>query len=95
MTCVMPSSLRPVPVNTLVEAIHPASRVIVVEEGTTGFNWGSEIASLLYEKAFAKLAHPIRRLASDDRVIPSAAKLEDEVLITESKIEKIILEVLA
>ncbi len=95
MTCVMPSSLRPVPINTLVEAIHPASRVIVVEEGTAGFNWGSEIASLLYEKAFAKLAHPIRRLASDDRVIPSAAKLEDEVLITESKIEKTILEVLA
>ncbi len=95
LTCIMPSSIRPVPIVTMVEAIHSASKVLVVEEGTAGFNWGSEISALLYERAFAKLAHPVHRLASADCVIPSAAKLEDEVLITESKIEKTILEVLA
>lgn len=95
LTCVLPSSLRPVPVNTLVDAVNPASKVLIVEEGTAGFNWGSEIASLLYEHAFGRLTQPLRRLASDDCIIPSAGKLEDAVLVTESKIEKAILEVLA
>jgi len=95
LTCVLPSSLRPVPVKTLVDAIHPSSPMLLVEEGTSGFNWGSEIAAMLYEHAFGKFARPIRRLSSDDSIIPSAAKLEDATLITESKIEKAILEVLA
>lgn len=93
--CVLPSSLRPVPIRTLAGAVHKGVPVIVVEEGTAGFNWGSEIAALLYEHAFERLARPIRRLASDDSIIPSAGKLEDAVLITESKIEQAILEVLA
>lgn len=95
LTCVLPSSLRPVPLRTLVQTIEPAAPVLLAEEGTIGFNWGSEIAALLYEHAFGKLAKPIRRLASDDSIIPSAANLEDAVLITESKIEKAILEVLS
>lgn len=93
--CVLPSSLRPVPVRTLASAVQKGVPVIVVEEGTAGFNWGSEIAALLYEHAFERLDRPIRRLASDDNIIPSAGKLEDAVLITESKIEQAILEVLA
>lgn len=93
--CVLPSSLRPVPMRTLAAAVQKDTPVIVVEEGTAGFNWGSEIAALLYEHAFERLERPIRRLASDDSIIPSAGKLEDAVLITESKIEQAILEVLA
>ncbi|HJV75266.1 MAG TPA: transketolase C-terminal domain-containing protein [Noviherbaspirillum sp.] len=95
LTCILPSSLRPVPVNTLINEIHPASRVLIVEEGTAGFNWGSEIAALLYENAFDKLTQPVRRMASEDSIIPSAGKLEDAALISESKIENTILEVLA
>lgn len=93
--CVLPSSLRPVPVRTLAGAVQKGVPVIVVEEGTAGFNWGSEIAALLYEHAFERLDRPIKRLASDDSIIPSAGKLEDAVLVTESKIEQAILEVLA
>lgn len=93
--CVLPSSLRPVPVATLVAAAQPGSPIILVEEGTAGFNWGSEIAALLYEHAFGRLTQPIRRLASEDSIIPSAGQLEDAMLITESKIEQAILEVLA
>lgn len=95
VTCVLASSLQPVPVNTLVAALHPGSSVLIVEEGTAGFNWGSEIAALLYERSFDKLTRSIRRLASEDSIIPSAGQLEDQVLITELKIELAILEMLA
>lgn len=94
LTCIFPSSLQPVPINTLVDATQPGSPILIIEEGTSGFNWGSEISSLLYEHLFKKLSQPIHRLASDDSIIPSAANLEDAILVTESKIEEAILKVL-
>lgn len=91
---VLPAALRPVPVDTLVDAVREAPRVLIVEEGSAGFNWGSEIAALLYERLWRELAAPVRRLAADDALIPCAAPLEDAVLLNESKIEAALLELL-
>lgn len=90
-----PSSLKPVPVETLVEAAARSGKVIIAEEGTSGFNWGSEIAALIYERLFSKLQRPIHRIASEDKVIPVASNLEKECLINVAKIERAILEVLS
>ena len=88
------SGLDPLPVETLAELAPSAERVLIVEEGTEGFNWGSEVASRLYERAWHRLRHPIRRIASLPRAIPCARHLEDEALITADRIEDEVMEVM-
>ena len=67
---VLPSRLRPVSLDGLVAQVRQAPRVLIVEEGTAGFNWGSEIAALLYEQLLPVLKQPLRRLSADDALIP-------------------------
>lgn len=90
----LPSSLKPVPLATLARFAAASGRVVVVEEGTAGFNWGSEIAAALYEALWGKLKAPIRRLASAEGVIPSAKELEEAMLVNSKKIEEAVLEAL-
>lgn len=84
----LPSSLDPVPIGSLGKAARQSGRVLIVEEGTEDFNWGSEVASQLYEHHWSALSQPIRRLASKRTAIPCAEELESEVLVTASKIEE-------
>ena len=91
----MPSSLKPLPMDTLVDAAGKSGKVIVIEEGTEGFNWGSEVAARLYERLFKKLLKPIVRIASEDRIIPVAKELEDQALVGPEKTERAIEEMLS
>jgi acetoin:2,6-dichlorophenolindophenol oxidoreductase subunit beta len=95
---VLPARLRDLPAASLAAIaaqVRAAPRVLIVEEGTAGFNWGSEMAALLYEQLLPVLKHPIRRLAADDALIPCAAAKEDAVLVTEDKIEATLLDMLS
>ncbi len=92
---VFPSSLKPLPVETLVSAAKQSGRVIIVEEGTQGFNWGSEVAAVLYERLFNQLSKPILRLASVSDIIPAARDLEDAALVNGARIEDAVMEVLS
>lgn len=92
---VLPSKLRPVPLAALVAQARESQHLLIVEEGSAGFNWGSELAALLYEALLPGLKRPIRRLAADDALIPCAAELEDAVLVTEDKIEAALLDMLS
>jgi len=89
-----PSLINVLPEQTIIECVLQSRRVIVVEEGSSGFNWGSEVASLVYEKAYKQLLKPIIRLSSKNTIIPAARHLEDAVLISEKDIESAIVEVL-
>lgn len=91
---VFPSSLKPLPAATLVDAAARSGRVVVVEEGTSGFDWGTSVATLLYDQLWKRLSRPIRRLASADSIIPTARHLEDSVLISTAVIEQAVLDVL-
>jgi acetoin:2,6-dichlorophenolindophenol oxidoreductase subunit beta len=92
---VFPSSLKPLPINTLVALAQRSGRVVIAEEGTMGFNWGSELAAQLYERLWPSLQAPIRRVASYDSILPTAREMEDQVLVTSDKIQAAILEVMA
>lgn len=92
---VFPSSLNPLPLETLTEAALRSGRVIIVEEGTAGFNWGSEVSSKLYGRLFNQLSCPIQCLASASEIIPAARDLEDKMLVSATQIEAAILESLA
>ena len=90
----LPSSLKPAPIETLADAAAQSKRVVIAEEGTAGFNWGSEIASLLYERLWGRLDTPIRRLASHDSILPAAREMEEQVIITAAKLRKALIEAL-
>ena len=55
-------------------------RILIVEEGCSGFNWGSEMAAILYTEYFNKLDKEIVRISSQYDVIPASKKLEHEHL---------------
>jgi pyruvate/2-oxoglutarate/acetoin dehydrogenase E1 component len=71
-----------------------AKKILILEDGSEGFNWGSEVACQIYESSFFNLEKPIKRLSAKDEIIPCADKLEKEILVTEEKIEKFIMELL-
>lgn len=77
----VPSRLYPVPVEDLLAHLDAAEDVWVVEEGTAGGTWGSEVATRLYETAWHRLRGPVRLIHSADSVIPAAPHLEREVLV--------------
>jgi acetoin:2,6-dichlorophenolindophenol oxidoreductase subunit beta len=92
VTAVLPSSLKPLPVETLVELAGETGRIVIAEEGTEGFNWGAEVAALLYERLLGRIEVPIRRLASRPGAIPCAEAGEREALVQADDIERAILE---
>lgn len=95
VTAVFPSCLWPIPEETLVRYGAQCDRLLICEEGSVGFNWGSEISALLYDKLWRNLSAPIARLAASSQVIPAARHLEAEVLVNTEKIEKAIWELMS
>lgn len=89
---IFPGSIQPLPVDTLLTEIQGVNKVLIIEEGTQGFNWGSEVAAVIHERSAERKW--IRRLAARDTLIPSAAHLENEVIVTDAKIETAILELI-
>lgn len=68
--------------------------VLIIEHGSDGFNWGSEVAALLYERRFGVLGSPVRRLAANNGVIPAGRLLERETLLsTERVVESILMSI--
>ena len=72
--------------------IQGIEKILLIEEGTQGFNWGSEVAALIHEHSPERKC--IRRLAALDALIPSAAQLENDIIVTDAKIETAILELI-
>jgi pyruvate/2-oxoglutarate/acetoin dehydrogenase E1 component len=92
---IFPSLLNGAVPDELINELGGTSHILVVEEGTAGFNWGSELTASLYERTLGRLKRPIRRLAAANTVIPCADALERQVLVTEEKIEQEIMEILS
>jgi pyruvate/2-oxoglutarate/acetoin dehydrogenase E1 component len=95
VTAVLPSSLKPLPIETLVSVAGETGRIVIAEEGTEGFNWGAEVAALLYERLLGRIAAPIKRLAARPQAIPCAEAGERAVLVQPQDIADAIFEVMA
>ena len=91
----LPSSLKPLPLETLAEAAAESRRVVIAEEGTEGFNWGSEVASLLYDRLWGKLDRPITRLATANSILPAAREMEAQALVSADALRNALLEAAA
>ncbi|MFI0423851.1 alpha-ketoacid dehydrogenase subunit beta [Spongiactinospora sp. 9N601] len=71
-------------------AIGAANSVFVVEESTAGGTWGAEVAHVLHGRMWDRLARPVQLVHSADSIIPTAAHLEERVLVSESSIHRAI-----
>lgn len=69
--------------------------VLIAEEGTESFNWGSEVACWVYESSKANRARRIVRLAARADIIPAAKSLESQYLPSDETLTKAILEVIS
>ena len=79
-------TIRPLDVETIIKSVKKTNRIITVEEGWPTCGIGSEISSLVCEKAFDYLDAPVKRVAGVDVPMPYAANLEKLALPQSSDI---------
>jgi acetoin:2,6-dichlorophenolindophenol oxidoreductase subunit beta len=83
---VVPSQLKPFRYEALKDSVSRTGRLVIVEEGTCSYGWGSEIAAAVSEKMFGMLNAPVRRIGAMDIPIPNTKILEDVVLPSKEQI---------
>ena len=69
-------SLRPLDIETIINSVKKANRVVTCEEGFPFAGIGSEISSVINENAFDWLDAPVTRVTGKDVPMPYAANLE-------------------
>ncbi|MEU9464809.1 2-oxo acid dehydrogenase subunit E2 [Streptomyces sp. NPDC048312] len=84
----VPARLYPLNLDPVLPVLRSARRIAVVEEGTAGGTWGSHVAAALYPRLWEWLDGPILLLSSADSIIPTAAHLEQRVLLDAATIEE-------
>lgn len=87
---VVPAQISPLDWEPIEASVRQTRCALVIEEGTRGWSWGSEIAAKLSERFFGELRRPVSVLASEPSVIPSSRELETAVLPNEEKIKEAI-----
>jgi len=95
LSIVLPSCLSPLTIDPILPLATACGRVLVVEEGTAGFDWGAEVATQIYAGAYRALKAPIARLASRPEIIPTSTVGENAMLVGAGDIEAKILELVA
>ncbi len=79
-------TLVPLDEETLVGSVRRTSRALVVHEAQLTSGFGAEVAARLADAAFPWLDAPVRRVAHDDRPVPYARILEQELLPTKERV---------
>lgn len=77
---IIPSLVKPFPLEDILPSVKESGRVIIVEEGIKTSGWGAELGSQISENTFNDLKKPIIRIGAKDFPIPSSKALEDIVL---------------
>lgn len=92
---VIPAKIAPLNINEIVDEVRASGLVLVAEEGTAGFSWGSEVAASIVDRCFRDLKAPVKRIASKGEIIPCSKGGEDDVLIGREDVESALLELLS
>ena len=77
----VPARLYPLDADRLAELCAGARAVVVVEDGTPGAGWGTEVAHALHTRLWSQLRAPVMVLSAADGVVPAAPHLEDAVFV--------------
>ncbi len=94
LSLVLPSKIAPFDVSSIVPEVERSGLALIVEEGTEGFTWGSEVAAQLSAKCFGRLKGPVRRVASRPSVIPCSKTGEESALVSKSDVEAALMELI-
>jgi pyruvate dehydrogenase E1 component beta subunit len=86
-TLLVPSRIYPVDLE-----LPDARQVFVVEEGTAGGTWGAEVAHVVHQRHWPRLDGPVTLVHSADSIVPTAAHLEREVLVSAADVHRTIRE---
>ena len=70
--------------------VKECGKIVIVEEGNKIGGWGSEVASIIQEKAFHELKYPVQRIGAMDIPIPSSGPMEIEMLPSAKHVIEII-----
>lgn len=89
----VPSRLYPLDLEPLLPVLARAGRICVVEDGTAGGTWGSDLAQRIHTRLWGELTQPVRLVHARDSVVPTAAHLESAVLVGEQDIHDAVREV--
>ncbi|MEH7482362.1 alpha-ketoacid dehydrogenase subunit beta [Neobacillus drentensis] len=73
-------SLVPLDIDSVVNSVRKTNRLVIVQEASTSFGWGAEIAARVQMEAFDELDAPIARVGAKDVPIPYSMELEKETL---------------
>jgi pyruvate/2-oxoglutarate/acetoin dehydrogenase E1 component len=95
VTACLPVSLSPLPIHLIRSLTEGIKKILVIEESSPAFGWGSEVTSALYDAHAGKLDGPILRMGAANSVIPASKPLEEKVLVSEEKILSTVFEVMA
>jgi pyruvate/2-oxoglutarate/acetoin dehydrogenase E1 component len=78
--------LAPLDIDPIVSSAAVTGSLVTIEEGTTGWSWGTEIAAEAGRRLFGELRRAPDVVASGADVIPSARHRERELLVGEERI---------
>jgi pyruvate/2-oxoglutarate/acetoin dehydrogenase E1 component len=94
LTCqiIVPSRLYPFDLEPLIPSLRQAKTICIVEDGTGGATWGSEVAQRIYQRLWGELRKPVLLVNSQDSIVPTARHLEAQVLVQSETIYRTIRE---
>jgi acetoin:2,6-dichlorophenolindophenol oxidoreductase subunit beta len=79
--------LAPLDLEPIIASARATHSVVTLEEGTSGWSWGTEVAAAVGERLFGMVRRPVEVVASRADVIPSARERERELIVGEEQIE--------
>jgi 2-oxoisovalerate dehydrogenase E1 component len=82
----LPLQVSPLDTRHVLESVSRTGKLLIVEEGTSGFDLASEVIASVSEKYRGDRRLHFRRIAARPEPIPSAIDLEQEVLPSEQDI---------
>jgi pyruvate/2-oxoglutarate/acetoin dehydrogenase E1 component len=83
----VPGQIAPLDWAPIERSVAATGSLVVVEEGTAGWSWGTQIAAEVSARLFDSLRQPVTVATSAADVIPSSRDAEAEMLMGEAKID--------
>ncbi len=81
--------------DTLMPLVPVEHGIIVAETGAGNYGWGAEVMASLFEQGFVKDNSKVRRLSSQENIIPASQAMEKEVLLGYEDIMSTIMELMS
>jgi 2-oxoisovalerate dehydrogenase E1 component len=89
---VFPLQVYPLDVSAVMDSVQRTRRLVVVEEGTQGFDLGSEVIASLAAGWTGSQPFRVKRLAAKEMALPSALPLEKKVLPSAAELQRLCVE---